>query len=227
MNNALGYNFHMSRWSGPIFLTFVLCAIFATSPAVYGAPTPTSPSLDDVAPAQDDQENPDQELKSQTLVITPAPPGPTSAAREAGYFYPYRQALTLRLGQTQSSFAGIDDSKGWVVGGVQYLFTSNPSTYYEAGADLNSEGSGALHLQRRWIFSSAKFRPYTKAGGGVRVVPSESLVSFLRLQNWQARGAAGFERIVWRKMSLRAEIEAAVSQNGYWLIGTIGIVWPW
>jgi hypothetical protein len=230
MNNALGYNFRMSLRSVPIFLTFVLCAILATSEVSIAAPSPTSPSLDETdTSVQDDKASADQELKSQTVIVTPPPAGPNTRPAENEYFHPYRQALSARLGQVMSSFEGIDDakSKSWVVGGLQYLFTTRANRFYEAGADLNSEGSGTLHLQRRWIFSRAKFRPYTKAGGGVIIIPSEGLVSFLRMQNWQLRGAGGAEQLVWRKLSVRAEIEATLSQNGYWLIGSIGFVWPW
>jgi hypothetical protein len=70
-------------------------------------------------------------------------------------------------------------------------------------------------------------RPYTKAGLGLRIVPQDQLVTALRFQHYQLRGAAGFEWMFRLAMSARLELETAISGQGLQAGVIIGYVWAW
>ena len=158
------------------------------------------------------------------LILRQRPPLRPRTPEELEYFYPYRKALTVHVGPVYKTN---DTSKPYTVGGVLYLFPYKKLQSLESGAELISDGSGVLHLSRRFILSRGSFRPYWKVGGGIRIIPSEQLVTFIQLKNYEVRSAIGFESLVRGAQSVRVEGEADWSTNGAQLIATIGYVWAW
>jgi hypothetical protein len=212
-----------------VFLTFVLTPACASLAAV---PTTIDASADDVSTdASADFLKPSQP--------TPPPPNPRTEAefdsvdiatpraipdRPIETIYSYRRGLTVRAGwettpKTTKALLGI--------AGAQVLYFGRELKLYEFGADLFGDGEGALHAARRWIYGQSQFRPYVKAGAGIRIVPKEQLATAIRIENVQLRAAAGFEQILSGTISYRIEAEASYATDRFdsWL--TAGLVWPW
>lgn len=161
--------------------------------------------------------------KLESLKITPAPPAPLIKIEQSPeYFYQYRKALTGRLGlgyDTKSSATFSDI-------GASFLF-SHKLKSYEAAADLMSDGAGLIHAYRRFIYGSGRFRPYSKVGIGVRIVPADQLATVLRYEHYQLRGGGGAEWLVMNAISARLDGELAVSARGLQALVTLGAVFAW
>jgi hypothetical protein len=138
------------------------------------------------------------------------------------YFYPYHRSMTPRVGFSYDSYTYPNDQKFPALFGFEYLYRTQALHSYEAGADLLTDNSGQAHFSRRWFYSRSSFRPYSKAGGGLRIVPNDGLATFLRFENFQVRGAIGAEQLIIDPMSLRFEIEAAISTKRVNLFATLG-----
>lgn len=220
-NRLLRYNFPMRKASTLLFLTFVLLGSIA-----HGAVNDSLPKIQS-SPSEADQKVKDEDLKAQTIDVTAPPPGPLRSEQQREYFYPYRKSITVKLGQVFGSKPAKDSSTLWTIGSVEYLFHTPDMKAWEAGADLLSVGVGALHLSRNYIYSRTQLRPYTKIGGGVRIVPEDQLVTFVRFQHYQLRAAAGVEYLTWRKFSSRIEAGALASLEDFQAQLTLGFVWPW
>ncbi len=211
-----------------IFLTFVLSGACLVRPALSrGATTTPSPDFDEPTTREEAADPQADEARRATIDITePPPPRPRSPEERTEFFYPYRRAITARFGPTYATKA-VDGQNNFTLIGALYTFPSQKLKSLEAGADLVSDGSGALHFAKRIEYSRSRFRPYVKYGGGVRVIPKEQLVSFIKIGNYQARGAVGFEQLVLLPQSLRLEFEATVSTEGAQAILTLGYLWGW
>jgi hypothetical protein len=201
-------------------LTFVLTQIASAAPS---SPNPdfTEPAVDESTGGTEAQE------KKQSVDIAPAPPVPPSD-EEPEIFYRYRNAITFHVGLVYDRVPIKDPDKPGVLSrfGTQYLFPVGLQDY-EAGADLFSDGTGLIQLHRRWIFTKTRFRPYTKAGMGLRVQPSDQLATALKFENYQLRGAVGFEDLLNDPSSFRLELDGMLSTKTLQISVLLGGVWGW
>lgn len=218
------------------FLTFVLVpvsmaagiGILLMSRTAQSATSDPSPDFTDTAPVEESSDL--DPMVKDSVDLTKVPPAPPSGLRAPPeYFYRYRRAITARVGLLYDTKAS-EDTNTHTLLGVQYLFPGPELKSYEAGADILSDGTGVAHAARRFIYSRTKFRPYTKAGVGVRIVPSDQLATFIRYENYQLRAAAGFEYLFFvygKEMNVRLETEVTASFRSVQADATIGHVWAW
>lgn len=218
------------------FLTFVLIgtgmlavpSILFFSPAAAAATAAPSPDFTERPSAHQGTDIDPLARESVDMTKVPPPP-PTSFSWTTEYFYRYRRAITLRGGSLYDTKA-TDGEKLHSLLGIQYLFATRDLKSYEAGADLLSDGTGIAHLARRFIYTRTRFRPYTKVGFGVRIEPADQLATLIRYENYQIRGAGGFEylfTLAKREINLRFEAEAAASFRSVQGSATLGGVWAW
>ena len=161
--------------------------------------------------------------RARQVQLTPAPPM-TESVREADYFYRYRQSLLVRGG------ALVDFNQTSTLGsniGFQYRFPFENSQRIEVGADLLNEGAGVLHAARFHFADDSRRRWFYKYGAGIRVVPSQQLVTFLKLANWQVRLGGGMEWTLADPFSVRLDLEGAISTEKLTAISTIGFAYGW
>lgn len=205
-----------------VFLTFVLACCVSLAPA-HAAKTLGSPDLDDAENAVDRPEN--EEEMRRTVDIAPPPPLPDGYEKRQEYFHKYHQALTAHIGLVYDTKAA-DVGTGMLTRvGAQYLFQTKDRFALEGGADLLTDGSGSIQLAQRKIWGQSRFRPYIKAGAAVRIVPSDQLATFLKHENYQARFAGGFERLVKDPYGARVELELMVSARSQAASLLLGGVW--
>lgn len=194
---------------------------------VWAAPAPANPDFVDPAP-QEKPPTEEQRALQQSIDIAPQPPAPPSEARKLGYFYKYRNALTAFYFAGLSSKDIADEkSQPFQRFSFQFLFPTEDLHALEAGADLQSDGSGALGLSYRWIFSRTSFRPYTKLGAAIRIEPADQIAALLRIKNYQVRGSAGFEKTLSDPVSLRFDAEIIGGPRGAEALAGLGLVWAW
>lgn len=231
----------MHFFSRLIFLTFVLYAMLAIHDSfmspVYAAKKEPSPDIEDHKAYENQEKNeaePNENIHpaspslKSTIDIAEPPPLPEAAKRKRSeYFYPFRQALTVRMGQTAKTYGSDDFPIHVQLGGVLYLYQTSARVHYEGGADLLSDGSGALHFGERFVFSKGAFRPYGKLAVGVRIIPKDQLATFLRFEYYQFRAAAGFEALIYRSNSLRLETELIANQQSSSVGISLGYVSAW
>lgn len=184
-----------------------------------------SPSPDFVDPVkQPTPPTQDQIARQKTVDIAPEPPAPPEAALKIGYFHKERQALSAVI---YGAFDSKETDSLKTRASLLYLFPDANLQEWEAGADLLSDGSGSLSIALRWIFSRTRFRPYTKAGVAVRIDPGDEFRTFLKFENYQARGDAGFELLLGRPISLRCEVELTASGRSVEALAGAGLAWAW
>lgn len=195
--------------------------------SVWGANASPNPDFVDPVPKEKPLTE-EQKAQKASVDIAPEPPAPPSAALKIGYFHKYRSGLSALV------FGGADsknyqDGKSPVFSrlSLQYLFPTQELHALEAGADLQSDGSGALGLSYRWIFSRTLFRPYTKLGAAIRIEPADQLAALLRIKNYQVRGSAGFERTIKAPISMRLDAELVVGARAVEALAGLGLVWAW
>lgn len=216
------------------FFTFVLlmqtAALIPWSDQALAAPNPPQPNLDEPEKETLGEPSPQDLESTGTINITPPPALTNVSSRgvvSSEYFYRYRNSLSPRAGMVLNSEAYAQDKRFLYIVGFQYLFPTHDLRDFEAGADVVSDGTGRAMFARRWIYSRTRFRPYTKAGGGVKIIPADGLTTFIRLENLQARAAIGAERLLLAPMSLRCEFEVTVGMKGYEALLTAGYSWAW
>jgi hypothetical protein len=211
-----------------LFTTLVLTSATFTGQTCRAAKTSdysigSEPSIED---AQTTPAAPGAE--KTTVDISIPPPQRPNTVRATEYFYPFRSALSVRFGKSTRSTTYIEGATTTPsVTGVQYFFLADNLRRFEAGADLNSDGTGTLQFTERWVFSRAKLRPYGKAGLGLVIVPRDQLATFAKFSQYLAVGAAGAEYLVRKSQSVRAEVEAGLSLSGFYTVLTAGYVWAW
>lgn len=218
----------MSIRSVILFLTFVLSTMAMTSAPEVGHASVGPGTLDlDQHPATEPEPEKAPELDRETIDIANPPAAAKKEKQHSSeYFYPYRKEGTVRIGQVTNS----QETNGTafpLLSGLQLAFTMADLKTFEAGADLLSDGTGALQLARRWVFARSELRPYTKAGVSLLVNPSDRLVMFVKTDNYRIEGAAGIEYLLKDPSSIRFEAEALLGLKAQQMIGTIGYVWAW
>jgi hypothetical protein len=200
----------------------------ANSPT-FAAPAPPQPDLDQPIEAETQSAEPDKS-KTDTITITPVPvPASESDGGVVGseYFYRYRNSMSPRVGMVFNSDEYTEDKRILFLVGFQFFYQTRSQKSYESGLDLVSNSTGRAHFQRRWIFSRTRFRPYTKAGLGVKLVPRDGLATILKFTNFEARGAIGFERLLLAPLSLRMELELTAGPREFEAIASAGYSWAW
>lgn len=169
-----------------------------------------------------DQQNGNERLESVDIA---KPPPLILRHQEKEYFYPYSRTLSARLG-------GVFDSQNFsnngilLLAGVSYLYRRLQNEYYDIGFDIRNDPFGTIHAERRWISGRAAARPYMKAGLGLNLVPSDQLATFLKIKNYQIRGAIGIEKIFIPPMSFRYEFEILQGESTT-IILSGGYSWGW
>ena len=202
-----------------VFLTFVL-ACCAGVPEARAAKELGAPNLDDKVESEAPPEN-EQEMR-KSIDIAPPPPLPPGVEHHHEYFHKYRQALSALTGVVVDTK---DTSTYLSRLTAEYLVTTDNRLNFELGADLLSNGDGGISVAQRKIWGQSRFRPYVKAGAGVRVVPSDQLATFLRHENYQIRLGAGLEQLVKDPYGVRIELEAIVSSKSQMGSVMLGGVW--
>jgi hypothetical protein len=212
-----------------LFPTFVLAcalsAIVALPTAALAAKTTPSPDFDAPEKTQAPESKAD-DISRETVDIAQPPPLKEPLVSEREFFYQYRQAITIHAGEALSSVTTNDTSMP-LVAGIQYEYMTQERKTYEVGADLLSDGTGTLDFAKRWIYTRTRLRPYTKAGGGLLVKPSDGLAALVNFVNFRVEGAAGAEYLLRKSQSIRADLKAALSTKAFVVIGTFGYVWAW
>jgi hypothetical protein len=210
------------------FMTLVsLCSIslaLVVSHPAWAAKEDPSPDFSEEADPNAEAVNADSKSKMDSVEIAKPPPfSPRETQTE--YFFPYTRSMSARFG-------GVYDSKQFgdkgvvYIAGISLLYRYKQKYFFDFGFDLRSDSTGNLYGERRWIYSRSRFRPYTKAGMGLNLIPSDQLVTFLRFKNYQVRGAIGAEQIFISPMSFRYELELLQSDVTA-IILCLGYSWAW
>ena len=224
------YNFRMAPCTVRKLLTFVVSGVCVLCFNSHSLAAISTPSPDIHAPSLEDESasgSKDEAIKQTLDIAQPPPPRPTVPFEDReDFFYPFRKALTVRGGFIAAT-KEIDAKNTYSIIGIQYLFPTRKLLSIEVGADLLSDGKGVLHGARRWEFSRGRTRPYFKGGAGVQVIPKEQLVTFLKLSNYQLRGAAGFEYSINTTQSARFEFELTAGTHVMQAIASFGYVFGW
>lgn len=208
-------------------ITCVILTLASTfSVRAYAANASPSPDFVDPAP-QTPPPTEEQRALQKSVDIAPEPPAPPAALRRLGYFHRYRSGVSL-LGFGVADSRSLANRDGLLErASLYYLFADSNLNQWEIGADLQSDQSGALSFEARWILSRTRFRPFTKAGLGLRINPDDQFATILRLENYQLRGSAGFEANISAPLSLRTEVEATISGRSFQILAGAGLVWAW
>ncbi len=214
-----------------LFLTFVLVCSFSIAPKAWAAkPKPTVETEENKSDL-DESARETTELEAaraaDTVDIAPAPPASARTVKyQNDFFYAYRKSLSALAGVASSSETR-NETNTPAMGTILFSFVAPNLKTYEAGADLLSNGVGALHISQRWVLARTEFRPYFKAGLGVVTIPEDRLATFIRYENFRLQGGTGFEYSVTKPMSLRFELNAALSAKAFQAGIVAGGTWAW
>lgn len=205
-----------------ISLLMILIAL-SLMPTAFAAKTQPTP---DFSEKPDPETKPSaEELERAKLVnITPVSKSAAQNIEESEYFYRFRHGITVRAG-LEESFT--DLANPGPAFGLLYRFPLEDLRGVEAGADLGRDGNGTLHFASFDSSGFEKFRWFYKFGGGIRIIASDQLVTFLRLRNWQARLSGGFELTISDPVSLRFDADSIWATDGIKILATLGIVFAW
>lgn len=205
-----------------VVTTLVIAA--AISAPEFSQATKTRPSPEDIDQVESESEaTPDEIHRARLLDLSPAPPLPPTKFQN-DFVYKYRHTLAARAGvRARLSDPSNPDS----LLSLLYWFPLRNLRGAEIGADLDGDGTGALHFAARWTIGDGKWRWLYKFGGGIRIVPSDQLVTFLRLKHWQARIGGGFEYLVSDPFGLRVDLEGLATTEYTACIATLGATWAW
>lgn len=199
----------------------LLCLItitISTSEFAVAATPPPAPDLT-FKRTEDPPATPEEIQRAHDVKITEPPPNRVRVDTSRDYFYKYRQALSLHGGLI-SEVRDIASPTSAI--GFQYRFQFPENGRSEIGADLVTSGNGLVHASKFYFLEDSRFRFFYKYGLEVRVVPSEELVTFLKLANWRVRLASGFEWNTWQAIGIRLDLEAHVGVNEQFISTLLG-----
>lgn len=201
-----------------LFVSATIVGIFISLEAV------ASPKQELAAPAGEEVTESAKEIDSNMAVTTPPESTRKAKVKDPGY-YPYHQALTVRLGY-ESKFPEFD-FENWMLG-FQYLFPKFLSPKLEAGADLIDEGNGHLHIGMRTIYrEKAYFRPSLKWAIDHLAEPRDGLATLTKIDNYFARGSATLEYVFWNPVSVRLEAEVLANLKTTRMMYVLGLSRGW
>jgi hypothetical protein len=208
------------------FGTAILTLVAMLTSVALAAPVQTAPELDAVDKASPEN-SPVPAPALETLNVTQPPPFKKEmvASNSQDIFFPYQSSVSPRVGAGTKNQGA---TNGFYFLGLNYMLESATKKHFEVGVDLTSDTLGLLHLARKWVFNSTTaFRPYVKAGPTIKLVADQQLATFLKVENYQLRVAGGFERLLKAPMSLRIDLEAALTSGGYECALALGYSWAW
>lgn len=167
---------------------------------------------------------PEEPIDENLSIVEPPP----LSGKPNGFlprYYPYRQQLTFRAGQTSGlNKTHFED----LVLGFQYLFPKFLSPKLEAGADLHVDGEGHLHAGLRWIANErGMFRPSYKISIDHLAVAEDRLATLTRIDNYYLRFSGTLEYVFWNPISIRLEPEVIANLKDSQLIVTLGLSRGW
>jgi len=194
-------------------IQILVCMTLAYSPEVQSAPTPADVNAATSTQSEAQPASSAEIQRAKELDWTyPKESDERLAQRatEREFFYHYRQSLSAMVGPAYRTDA-IQDPDTQL--SLKYWRQPTDGVSLEAGADLVSDGTGALHVSKKNNTGRGQLRGYLSYGLAIRIVPNEQLVTFLKIQNWQIRGAMGAEwQWPWGKSwSLRGELGVNLS----------------
>lgn len=206
-----------------VSLSLISLACVFTCPS-WAAKEGPSPDFSEDVEANPDAINADSKSKMESVEIAKPPPF-SPRETQAEYFFPYTRSMSARFGGVFDSSQFSD--KGLIyLAGISLLYRYKQKYYFDFGFDVRSDALGTIYGERRWVYSRSSFRPYTKAGLGLNLVPADQLATFLRFKNYQARVGLGAEQIFITPMSFRYEIELLQSDVTA-IILSLGYSWAW
>lgn len=172
---------------------------------------------------------PEQKVLKQNENMSISQPGPLpegALSKPLPDYYPFRQALTIRLGQS----APLNDTKDTdTFVGFSYMFPAFLSPHFEAGSDVQSRGDkGHIHANIRMIFRERRIlRPSLTLGVGHMVEASEALASFANYRNYFLRSGAAIDLSYGYNWSGRLELEIFLGAKDYYVAPSLGLVRNW
>lgn len=172
------------------------------------------------------ESEPEPRPGDENLAITTPPPRPLKPLPPANSnYFPYRQALTFRLG-----IASDPETKKLTdrVVGFQYLFPKFLSPKLEGGADLHEDGRGHLHAGVRWIwYEKTYFRPSLKIALDHLLKGTDNLATWVKIDNYFIRGGGAVEYTFSDPYSVRIEAEVFIGTKEVGQEYTLGISRAW
>jgi hypothetical protein len=207
------------------FLTFVLTLFAIGIPRATANPPPIPAPI--LPPGKVSPEPPPtatgRELDDNHLMATPIPTN--RAEFERARMYPYRQALSVRVGPVGSTDRELGST---MLFGVQYLWPRYASPHAEFGADVVVGLGGHLNAGVRHIYRERQFlRPYLLWGLTHEVSPSAGYATFLSSRNYYLRAGAGFEMVHRLPRSLKIDFELLSGTKKHMILMGLGYSWGW
>ena len=206
------------RCFGICFVVLVVATTVVATISLKVQAAPTKPDVDAATAPQPETETATPEEIERAQKLDWSLPkrsadlqGESMSARE--FFYHYRKSTSIMVGPIYRTDA-LQDPKTLLT--LTYWRFPTDGVSLETGVDLLSDGVGGFHVSKKENLGRGELRNYYKYGAGVRIIPSEQLVTFLKLQNWQVRGGIGSEwQLPWSTAwSLRGELGLVLSQGG-------------
>ncbi|MBX7231181.1 MAG: hypothetical protein K1X29_03750 [Bdellovibrionales bacterium] len=141
------------------------------------------------------------------------------------FYFPYRQALALRMGFLYST----EEENRWKSRlGFMYLWPKLASPQAELGADILPSIGGQIHFGVRTTFlEKTFFRPFVVWGLTHQVMAREGLATFVDIHNYFFRGVLGMEDRLRKKMSVRIELELLTGLGEQMVVLSFGYSWVW
>lgn len=165
--------------------------------------------------------------KESTTAPSALPPYSARNERQPAFLYRYLSSISPRVGVGWDAKEQANKQALLYLVGVHFEFTGSDDAAYEAGADAQSNGRGAVAFSRLFRFGRGRARPYAKAGGGIELDPTDRLAGLLKHENFQLRGSGGIEMTLHRQLSLRLELEAAASIRTQRAALLVGYAYAW
>lgn len=151
-----------------------------------------------------------------------------SSENSEGFYYPYRQAVSPRLGLVLDPEELRNDFKLVFLFGVTYLLPSDIGKHWEVGFDAHTGGTGYVQLGKRFIYQkSEKFRPFFRPGIAIKLKSQEGVASLVNIRNVQLRLAAGFEDLIRSPLSIAVAVELGANADSGFLVLAFGYSWAW
>lgn len=182
--------------------------------------TPAPPQKYSVDPLKSlDITVPEKKKDSKNLVST---------LDSGGFYYPYRQAVSPRLGLVLDPEELREDFNLVFLFGVTYLLPSDVGRHWEVGFDAHTGGTGYVQFGKRYVYQkSDKFRPFIRPGIAIRLKSQEGIASLVNIRNVQIRIAAGFEDLIRSPLSASVAAELGLNADGGFLVLVFGYSWAW
>lgn len=202
----------MTRQLFLIGLTFFYCGIFAH------AKPPEQNTVVVPSPKDETPESVSEPVKNKLEQSGYASDTPLSPASKAPlYHLPPRPSLTLALSRAYET--SNDDHSGWI--GVHVAPWMSATTRTQIGLDIHRD-HGWLQVALHSLPTRNLYRLYW--GGGISLVfdSDEELRPLLRLRNYHAFLAGGWELQVLRKQNVRFEVSFHQGTKTGYAKGTVG-----